>query len=570
MSVRRLLLPAMLAGTLLASWQSPVPAACPGGGGGRPPPPPALPGTPTGTPDAPTTGSGAPTTPGRRGSGVRTAESIDGRTWEYWWALNQSEYLPVLGYETRDAAAEGYAPGRDVARESALDHLLKALKDKDEQVRTAAARALAVAAPPYRSKDQEAALLAALQDPYREVREVAGLALGRRKVAAAAPHLRKVMRRESEHRVTRAFAALALIDLGDEEGIEAARKLSKDAHDPNLAGAILIGFGATQDRKWTKHLLGALRLRSGSATRRRRVRCDAMMALGKLGDPDAIGPLVKCLADRERLIQRAAALALGGFRGEEAAARGLTRRGLTARDHLTRSFATISLARIGYEPALDRVASMAGKDRDVVQGFALLGLGLYGKRGQGRHLLTPLEEKQRYGQFGAAALAAGMLSATELAPVLARVVDTIRDPRPEGYACVGLGLMGAEQQVERLREHLWLNSSTVQFGVPVALAIAEGAKTAKWLDALLMKSKRDTEQGPLIDALSLMGGRDELQTLVSLYEKSPRLTRDMKKRLLFGFARILTDHVPSYWRRLCTHTYFPFNNDVLAHILIFP
>ena len=98
---------------------------------------------------------------------------------------------------------------------SAVGPLIAALKDKDDQIRTTAARALAVVMHPYRRKDQEAALLAALDDSYREAREVAGLALGRRKVLAAAPKLRKMLSHTTEHRVTRAFAAIALIDLGD-------------------------------------------------------------------------------------------------------------------------------------------------------------------------------------------------------------------------------------------------------------------------------------------------------------------------------------------------------------------
>lgn len=567
MFARRLLPVGLLVVALLLAWHTPVPAACPGGGGpGRRPPPPPDPGSP----GTPTTGGGDPTTTSRPGSGIRTSESIDGRTWEYWWALNQSEYMPVLGYEQRDAAAEGYAPGRNVAQEAAVDLLLLALKDRDEQIRTTAARALAVAIHPYRKKDQEQALLATLDDSYREAREVAGLALGRRKVMAAAPKLRKALMRTTEHRVTRAFAAIALIDLGDEEGIADARKLSFDAHDPNLAGAILIGFGATKDKAYTDHLLAALKRKGGSASRRRRVRCDAMMALGKLGDPKAVKALVKSLGDRERLIQRAAAMALGGFPGNEDAARGLTRRGLNAKDLLTRSFAAISLARMKYEGARDRIAMLVNKDRDVVKGFALLGLGLFGKREAGRHLLETLRKRQRYGEYGAAALAAGMLEAKETAPILLMAIDTLRDPRPEGYSIIGLGLMGAEKCAEKLRDELWINSSAIQFGVPIALSMAEGAKTAKWLDAKLLKATRETEQGPLIDALSLMGGSDELDTLVKLFKSSKRLSEAVKIRLLQAFARILTEHKPSHWREFCRHTYFPFNNDVLAHIIIFP
>ncbi|MHC5010369.1 MAG: HEAT repeat domain-containing protein, partial [Planctomycetota bacterium] len=238
---------------------------------------------------------------------MRTTQSIDDRTWEYWWALNQSDYLPVLGYEDGSAADEGYADGRDRAREGALDLLLEALRDPDDQVRTAAARALAVAIPSYRRGDQEVALARALDDSYREVREIAGLALARRQVTSIAPRLRDVLESPSEHRVTRAFAAMALIELEDAEGIELAMKVSEDATDPDLAGAILIALGATKDTRYTQHLLRSLRRRGGSATRRRRVHCDAMMALGKLGDPVAVKQLVRKLGDRERLIQRAAA-----------------------------------------------------------------------------------------------------------------------------------------------------------------------------------------------------------------------------------------------------------------------
>jgi len=568
MSERRSPSPLILILALLFLSAGHAAAECPGGGPGPRRRPLPVPGLPPGAP--PDVGGSDPSGSGRRPAGVRTAASVDARTWEYWWALNQSDFMPVLGYDERDITAEGYAAGRNVARERALDLLLEALKHKDDQVRTAAARSLTVAVPKYRAKDQQSALMAALDDPYREVREIAGLALARRGAMEAAEPLRKVLKHPGEHRVTRAFAAMALTKLKDAKGIELAKKISNDAKDPDLAGAILIGFGASGDRAYTKHLLTAMRRKGGSATRRRRVQCDAMMALGKLADPAAIGALSKRLRDRERLIQRAAALALGGFDGQEEAAEALVRHGLSAKDHLTRAFAVISLCRLHHKPAYDRLQEMTGKDRDVVQGFALLGLGLTDSPAAGRALLNPLRTKQRYGQFGAAALAAGLLHIKVAEKMLADVVGVLKDPRAEAYASVGLGLMGADRQGERLRRNLWINSSTIQYGVPIGLGALDAAATAKWLESKLLASKRDSERGPLIDALSMTAGSSELQTLTTLHEKLPGPDRDLERRLVYAYARILTDHKPTWTRQLCTHTYFPFNNDVLAHLLVFP
>ena len=90
------------------------------------------------------------------------------------------------------------------------------------------------------------------------------------------------------------------------------------------------------------------------------------------------------------------------------------------------------------------------------------------------------------------------------------------------------------------------------------------------MEAKFLETERDTARGPLIDALSLSAGGSELQTLVSFQEKAKNLDRDLETRLCYAYARVLTDHKPSWTRQICTHSYFPFNNGVLAHLMVFP
>lgn len=498
----------------------------------------------------------------------RTATSIDEGTWEYWWALNKSEYLPIFGYEhERDGQ---YAEGRNPAREAAVDLLLGATKHTDNQIRTAAVRALASVAPKHRAQEQTKALLKGLSDSYREVREAAGLALAERGVRGAAPRLRKVAADKSLHRVQRAFAALALIRLEDEKGIELALSLSNDPKDPALAGALLIGLGHSGNQRFTRHLMATLDSTKGSNADRRRMHCDAMMALGKLGNPIAVGALIKRLDDRERIVQRAAALALGGFKANAKVVNELKVRGLASKDALTRSFAAISLARIAAPGTRETLQALIAKDKPVVEGFSLLGLGLVGDKAAARVVLETIKTKQRKLQFGAAAIAAGMMKATAADSVLSGLVGAKGDPRAEAYALIGMSLMPPTRDRSALRKHLWTNSATIQYGVPMALASVDAQATADWLGSQLRGAGSGARRAALVAAVSIMGGSNELPVLVDLFKRPTGVTERARVEIINAIAKILARHEPSFATRLRTHTYYPFNNEVLAHLVVFP
>lgn len=548
-----------------------APPPPPGGGGPVTPPstpPPAI--TPPGkAPDAPTMpGPGGPTTP--RSRPARGLETLDDASWELWWGLNRADVLPRVKRQA-DVADGTYARTLPPELRPAIDVLLAALDDGDTFVRQAAAGAFAGFRTDYRGRETLEALRRITQGGDHWLRDLCHLGLGLRGDHESMEGMRQVLRSRGEAPVSRAFAGLALVQLGDPKGMAEVEKAVADLEETDIAGSILIGLGASKNAAHLPLLMEAAQRRGGSAVRLRRVRADALAALGKLGDPSSVAYLGGLLDDREKVIARSAALALGGFRESSAAAQLLKERALASEDPFVRAFGALSLGRIGLQGSLPTLARQLVEDKEpAVRPFVQLAVGLLRDPGGAVLLGESLGEDPRSGRFSTAALASGLMAHGEARPQLEPSLNDMRTASAPACGALGLALMGAKDLQPRLRERYWFDSARARPGFDQALALLDAASQSTWLLGELSQARRSSMRRVLVDGLGLCGGPAEGAALATRYQATPKGDIELRVRILEALASVINDRAVSKPRSLLLHTYYLQPNDVLGHLAFLP
>ncbi|MFX1520715.1 MAG: HEAT repeat domain-containing protein [Promethearchaeota archaeon] len=98
----------------------------------------------------------------------------------------------------------------------------------------------------------------------------------------------------------------------------------------------------------------------------RKVRMNAALALGTIGDLRAVEPLIVALSDKRRIVRREAANSLGELRDERSAEPLI--KALKDKDSGVRMFSARALGRLGDERALDPILELlSDKDTSVSQ-----------------------------------------------------------------------------------------------------------------------------------------------------------------------------------------------------------
>jgi HEAT repeat protein len=519
----------------------------------------------------------APTTPDLGGgpSGrerpQRGLDALDDDSWELWWALNKSDVLPRVKRQA-DSPDGAYARTLPAELRPAFDAILAAMQDSEPTVREAAVGALAGFVTDYRRADAIAELRRMAQGADHWHRDLCHLGLGLRGDVESAESMRKVLRSKHEEPVSRAFAALGLINLGTAEGMAEVEKAAEDLEEADVAGCVLIGLGQTKDPKHLPRLMEAAKRRGGSAVRLRRVRADAITALGKHGDPSSIEFLGSLLDDKEKVIARAAALALGGFKDSEPAAQLLRKQGLASEDPFVRGFAAISLGRIGNLSSVPALAGRVQVEEEVgVRPFLMLGAGLTRDAGALVLLDEALQESPRSGRFSAAAVSAGLLSAPDEGRARLRAaLSDVRKPSAPACGALGLGLLADKASVPHLRKAFWFDSTRVRPSFDDALSMLGAEDQATWLVGEYKAARRSSARQAIAGALAKCGGPSEGPALVEFYKAAPHGDAAVRISLLTAMAIIINDRVVSQPRSLLLHTYYLQPNDVLGHIMFLP
>ena len=239
--------------------------------------------------------------------------------------------IKVLRYANdpniQSAAGTALVDVGDIRDPGAVESLLAALNDRDEGVREIAAVAF------HQVRDPRAVepLIHVLQDSnqYWFLRWRAASRLGEigdpRAVEPLIAVLRGKDQDDDDEADVRRHAAGALSQIGDPRAIEPLIAALKDPHALMRweAGEALVRIGAPA----VEPLIGALKDQHevqrwmvvgqpGSGERKavtQTIRWDAARALGRIGDPRAIGPLIAALKDPNAQVPQAARVALVGI-----------------------------------------------------------------------------------------------------------------------------------------------------------------------------------------------------------------------------------------------------------------
>jgi HEAT repeat protein len=221
-------------------------------------------------------------------------------------------------------------------RIAAIDALIEALEDPDDDVRWNTAEALG-------NIGSEAAidgLIKALEDPNGDVRWNAAEALGNIGSEAAIDGLIKALEDPDDN--VRWRAAEALGKIGLEAAIDGLIKALEDS-DYDVRGNAAEALGKIGSEAAIDGLIKALKDPGDDARR------NAAEALGKIGSEKAIPGLLKALEDSDGYLRRKAAEALGNI-GSETAIAGLLK-ALEDSDVFVRWDAAKALGKIGSETA---------------------------------------------------------------------------------------------------------------------------------------------------------------------------------------------------------------------------
>jgi len=447
---------AVLAAALLALPMAPAAAGHGGlfrGPGG--PTPSALP--PPGNPNAPGVPPGLQprpeitSVPGSAPSLVYSEER-----WEFWWEFNHDAWLN-LRPSLRSAVAGGSTfdpPDAGTRGQVLLPALVELMRDRDEQVRSAAVHSLArledASALPYLSN-------AAVGDASLAVRTNALIALGLAKIPKATERLKVTFHDEHVSDEMRAFAAVAL-------GVSSLPDASAVLRDALAGGfesrlptpvraASIYALGLTQDPGNAPFLRALAQTRGLDDTARALV----IESLGRVGDRAANPIVLAALASPHSQVRRSAAVALGVVARPEDTdvLRALERAAENDSDGVVRSFAEISLGRIasfGAPAVVDRLRSRLKSSTARQRGFVALALGISGYEAALPDLLAQFRGEASTSMRGALAIAIALLDQKEAARELRAAFRQEKDPYLRGHLAFALGRLGDRESVPELRE----------------------------------------------------------------------------------------------------------------------
>jgi HEAT repeat protein len=184
-----------------------------------------------------------------------------------------------------------------------------ALSDTDKFVRSSAVIAVHQLAPDHPAlKDASREFFEDLWSDNGRWRNRAESVVGELRVVAAVPRLLEMLKDPNEY--IRSRGAWALGRIGDPRAVSSLIGL---LNDPSFDAPIraVEALGSLKAREATSHLTTVLF--SGSS---KRLRYEAALALGEIGDPSAIPALENAISDPERAIRSAAEYALIQVRGE--------------------------------------------------------------------------------------------------------------------------------------------------------------------------------------------------------------------------------------------------------------
>ncbi|MBK9384285.1 MAG: HEAT repeat domain-containing protein [Planctomycetes bacterium] len=455
-------------------------------------------------------------------------------SWENWWELNYEWVLSPRTRAPREQVDDGPTssphgtriPSRELVRERVLPVLRAHLKDRDAEVRSAAAMALGKTA----LRDVEPELIALLDDPERDVREGALLGLGLLRTPVAQQTL--LARFADAKRTTRerAFSAAALGLLGSSACLQALL----DALDPTAAGkkegrtvqgAALLGLAAGASTATLPRLMPWV---EGQAFPDDMIGALACSVLGRIGDRSAIPAVEKALLSKEGRIRQGACFAIASLAKPTDSALLKKLEHVAREDALedVRAFAWLALGRIGGEPARALLRKELAESRSAVElGYASLGLGFCGDPDLDGPRLAR-ERVERGGDVNlraAAAIAIGILGAKGQASVLAREMASNQNRDFATGLILGLGLLRADNAAKALLANVARERAPeVLRASIISLGLLDHADLLETVSERLARERSSVLRGAGAQGLGTVMDARHLDTVLELLaEKKP-------------------------------------------------
>ncbi|MBI1849236.1 MAG: HEAT repeat domain-containing protein [Planctomycetes bacterium] len=540
----------------------PTPPPSPGGGGtpgGGGVPGGITPGGPAAAPHGGTTG-GPHTAGGATGGGRgRKASKTEGfERWEFWWAYNREPFLNLknrlhkgdiqsgsadflLGKGNREDATTSSRPSQRVVSEKLIPALREALKDSYFDVRAAAVIALGKVG----DKSVLPDLITTLADEHKQVSESAALAMGILGEKEATPTLihlvnddadgRKLVARPETPFRTRAFAAVALGLLKDEAAIPALlATLDKKESQKDVPIAALVALGIMQANPAVERLT---KLAEDSTNVDDLTRSYAVIALGKIGNKDALKCVRNALRDSSLHVSRSAVIALGllGDADDEqtqVALRGILEKGP---DPQGRNWACIALGQIGGKETKKTLLATVEKEHQSLRAFAALGVAIYGKKFKDDSIAEQIRKFMKddddQSVRGSMCIALGILEDKAAEKDLASVLEEKNSPDLRGYAAVALGMINArstQPAIESVLNDSKVADPDLQRSAATALGLMGDSAAVPLLTKLLKEAQSEYVISSSALALGYIGdwrAIDPLVTLVKDKKGTPDLAR---------------------------------------------
>lgn len=428
-------------------------------------------------------------------------------------------------------------------REKLAPLLVKALGDHEPRVRAAAAMTagkLGVSGAAELLRERLA------HDAAESVREAAMLGLLLLSDTALQPYFRDVLGNEEENPRVRAFAALALGRLGDEESFEDDALAHVASEDLQAVMTRAIGlFGKKPQAATLASWIRASKLPDV-------MRGHAGTGLRHIGTPDQVAVLLKQLRSvrvkpKHHVAQCAAALAI------PAAVRRDDAKSLKAiRIHLensegrfagTRTRLALSLGKIGG-PDAERILINAYEGfrnkstRYAERGHFLLSIGLVGSD-TAREFLRAEFEKLPH-EFDAAACALALALAQDkraIAPIRSRLYESSAEFTPHGM--MALALLGDRLAVAAIRDAIERRGgSLIRSDGGRALALLLRGKALPDLISLWERCGNATELDACADALALTNDASVAAPLMAILHDTAQRTPLERAFALVALGRV--------------------------------
>lgn len=495
----------------------PPPPSWDGPGDTVPRPPRDIPPAPA-TPSTPSLSAPPAVTPTPRGTAV-SAGAAQGtprgmaitigapETWEVWWNWNRLGFLdrttsfgkaasPITPGIEGDGDTKGLA---DMLRQRAEARILPWLHHDEPRLRVAALFALGE----FGSSQAIPAMLDALTDAHRRVREEALLALGHMALPRSVHALLTIANHgtlrqgDRELRFTEDERALAIaaLAIAERRGFEAPIGASlehllrreAETHETTIAAADLVHTGLSPD------LVALARARQLAArdTRQLATRVQAVRSLAVSRDGESLATLVRTLADPHLDVRIASALALAGQRHDLALPSLMTAYEVE-REQRTRGMLLLAIGEHGTEAGRSFLVNELEKGPRSLRPFAALGLGLLARADASMNvtesLLRANEREKNRGAKSAYVIALGLARAESETLALAERAFENGSATERAYAGQALAFLGSTAAHERLTSQIAKDPcTTTRLSLAESLGYVPGAD----LDAITARIDDD-------------------------------------------------------------------------------